>query len=376
MTVFEELTGITVAEFRGEYSEKRPGVFTSHLTAPLGMRALQRALECGLLRPADIRLFQDGTAAPASSFTDRMNSVDVVKLADLFRCGHTVVVDRVDRWNPDVADVAGALAESLSSSTNVNAYYTPAASQGFSRHADDHDVLVWQTEGEKAWSLSPPPVELPRFASQHPDGEAGAVCLEVTLVKGSVLYIPRGWLHSARAQGSSSLHLTIGLRAYTLLDELRNHLEQCAEDYLPLRRAADGNPVSVADALDHVRERWNRQDFEARRARFWVGEHRGPIPGHFADTLMTNAAPDAVSYRRRSSVRAAVWQERDLCRLQMSTCHILMPLNCLPAVRWLLDREQEFSAHDVCTTLDVAGRQVLLHRLVEGGLLVRLPLES
>jgi len=147
MTVFEALTGITVAEFREEYSEKRPGAFTSRLDAPLGIRALERALECGLPRPADIRVFRDGAGVPASGYADRLHDVDAVKLADLFRCGHTIVVDGVNGWDPAVADVAGALAQALRASTNVNAYYTPAASQGFSRHADDHDVLVWQTEG-------------------------------------------------------------------------------------------------------------------------------------------------------------------------------------------------------------------------------------
>jgi len=50
-----------------------------------------------------------------------------------------------------------------------------------------------------------------------------------------------------------------------------------------------------------------------------------------------------------------------------------MPVRCLPAVQWLLDQEREFATRDVGTTLDTRGREVLLERLVELGLLVRIP---
>jgi lysine-specific demethylase/histidyl-hydroxylase NO66 len=47
--------------------------------------------------------------------------------------------------------------------------------------------------------------------------------LDVVLTPGDALYLPRGWLHSAEAQGERSLHLTIGVRALTrhaLVEEL------------------------------------------------------------------------------------------------------------------------------------------------------------
>jgi hypothetical protein len=43
------------------------------------------------------------------------------------------------------------------------------------------------------------------------------------LAPGDALYLPRGWLHSAEAQGTRSLHLTLGVRAltrYALVEEL------------------------------------------------------------------------------------------------------------------------------------------------------------
>ena len=61
--------------------------------------------------------------------------------------------------------------------------------------------------------------------------------IDTVLEPGDCLYLPRGWLHSAVAQGGTSIHLTIGLRATTRHDLL-------------VIRIADADPLQ-GEELDH-----------------------------------------------------------------------------------------------------------------------------
>ena len=57
-------------------------------------------------------------------------------------------------------------------------------------------------------------------ATRSPSGHATAPRIDAVFEPGDVLYLPRGWIHSAVAQGGTSIHLTIGVRAATRHDLL------------------------------------------------------------------------------------------------------------------------------------------------------------
>lgn len=89
-----------------------------------------------------------------------------------------------------------------------------------SRHCDDVDVVAVQLFGSRPWRLEPnsdPPVGLHdrvHVAKKLRDGwsaEFGAASRTVTLMPGSVLYVPMGWWHETRSF-EDSFALVISLR--------------------------------------------------------------------------------------------------------------------------------------------------------------------
>jgi hypothetical protein len=152
------------------------------------------------------------------------------KLLGLFADGATIVLQGLHRtWGP-LIDFTQQLAEELGHPVQANAYVTPSQSTGFSDHYDVHDVFVLQMGGEKRWRVRPPVHDSPLRDEPWTDHraeveEAGrrAPDHEFTLRPGDVLYLPRGWLHSATALGGVSTHLTLGVHVWTrrhVADEL------------------------------------------------------------------------------------------------------------------------------------------------------------
>jgi len=115
--------------------------------------------------------------------------------------------------------MADATRTLVKGNVTANAYLTPAGMSGFAPHYDDHDVFVLQLEGKKEWSLHAPLALLPvEPLTRIPDDRLGEPLRTVTLDPGDLLYIPRGFIHYARAAHTHSLHLTVGVRTWTWVD--------------------------------------------------------------------------------------------------------------------------------------------------------------
>jgi lysine-specific demethylase/histidyl-hydroxylase NO66 len=111
-----------------------------------------------------------------------------------------------------------ALEGEFGSTVGANAYLTAKdGAQGFAAHWDDVDVFILQLEGRKRWRVgacADDVYRLPRVSSEDFDEEAlRRLCptlTEIILEPGDVLYLPRGFIHSAVTEGSvNSLHLTL-----------------------------------------------------------------------------------------------------------------------------------------------------------------------
>lgn len=207
------------------------------------------------LRTPFLRVALDGQVLPAARYTggggagaEIGDQVLDERVLDLYAGGATLVLQGLHRIWPPLIDLARDLGAALGQPVQVNAYLTPAGSQGFATHYDTHDVFVLQVEGEKRWRIHAP--VLPDPLDRQPWGgyadEVAAVAdgppaLDVVLAPGDALYLPRGWLHSAQAQRSGSLHLTLGVRALTRYTLVETLLELAATD----RRLRAGLPFGV-----------------------------------------------------------------------------------------------------------------------------------
>ena len=200
------------------------------------------------LRAPFLRVARDGTTLPDREFTAGggvgagiADQVSDDRVRRLFADGATVVLQGLHRtWEP-VRELSAALAAELGHPVQANAYVTPAQNQGFSAHYDVHDVFVLQVHGEKRWVVHEPvhtdPLRHQPWTDRCDDVAARATeapYLETTLRPGDVLYLPRGWIHAARALGGVTTHLTLGVHQWT-----RHHLAEAVLDRARARAADD-----------------------------------------------------------------------------------------------------------------------------------------
>ena len=216
------------------------------------------------LRTPFLRMAKEGTTLADRSFTrgggigaaiaDQASDDAVLQH---FSDGATLVLQGLHRtWRP-VIDFSQALAADLGHPVQVNAYVTPPENTGFSDHYDVHDVFVLQVAGEKRWRIRPPVHQLPLRDEPWTDRRAAVEeaalappLIEETFAPGDCLYLPRGYLHSATALGGTSIHLTIGVHAWTrrhVADELVRAAVTRASRSTRLREAL---PLGT-DLVDH-----------------------------------------------------------------------------------------------------------------------------
>ncbi|SOE02791.1 cupin domain-containing protein [Blastococcus haudaquaticus] len=220
--------------FAEQYWARRPLLTRAQNTGNsftdlLDLPAVDELLSRRGLRTPFLRIAKDGAVVEPKRFTtsggagaeigDQVSSEAVLRL---FADGSTVVLQGLHRLWPPLIEFADQLAADLGHPTQVNAYITPPSSRGFSPHYDVHDVFVLQVAGEKHWTIHEPvlrdPLRTQPWADRAAEVAAAAErepVIDAVLRPGDVLYLPRGYLHSARALGEVSVHLTIGVHSVT-----------------------------------------------------------------------------------------------------------------------------------------------------------------
>ncbi|GAA4114407.1 hypothetical protein GCM10022415_10300 [Knoellia locipacati] len=206
------------------------------------------------LRTPFARMAKEGSTLPERQFTlgggvgagigDQLSEDRILRE---FASGATLVLQGLHRtWSP-VREFAAVLADDLGHPVQVNAYVTPPQNQGFFDHYDVHDVFVLQVSGEKRWRIREPVIDAPLRTQPWEQRRAaveqaatGDPLLEETLRPGDCLYLPRGYLHSATALGGTSIHLTIGVHAWTrrhLVDAVLRRIGDRLTDDVEARRS-------------------------------------------------------------------------------------------------------------------------------------------
>ena len=358
------------AKFAGAYWGRAPLLSrATDLAGPDGFRDLlspadaDELLSRRGLRTPFLRVAKDGKVLPPSRFTGAGGAGAEVgdqvldeRILGLYADGATLVLQGLHRiWAP-LIDFTRELGGQLGQPLQVNAYLTPAGSQGFATHYDTHDVFVLQVDGRKRWRVHEPVLRDP-LDRQPWGGHAGEVsavaegtpALDEVLEPGDALYLPRGWLHSAQAQREPSLHLTVGIKALTRYALVEALLELAAED--PRLRATLPYGLDLADA-DQVEPELT-ETVEALRD-WLVGAAPGAVAGKLRDRVWPAARPAPIRPLAQATALATLGPDdlvqvrpglrwritpdgADQVALRVFDRTLTLPGGCAPALRALLN---------------------------------------
>jgi ribosomal protein L16 Arg81 hydroxylase len=366
-----------------DFSDLLSAETVDELLAERGVRApFIRVARAGELLARDCYL------GPAGFGAEMPDQVDSAKVLNQFASGATVVLQGLHRLWPPLIDFVRSLVDDLGHPVQANAYITPPESRGFDAHYDVHDVFVLQIAGRKHWTVHPP-VHPDPLASQPWTDHRGAITERVTtepaidtvLGPGDVLYLPRGWLHSAKALGEVSIHLTIGVSILTGMDVIRAVVDQL-EGVADFRKSLPmGVDPTDRNELAATTTKLIAQLTEALRDHTSeLGEEAAVrLAERFADrTRPVSVRPLAsLDAARRAATAAVQWRhgliatvrrdgERVLVRLSDRT--ISFPESCADALARL-----HAGAVVVAGTLpglDHADGEVVIRRLLREGVVV------
>ena len=330
----------------------------------------------------DIKLVRgDGDVAPGE-YTNDAGRIQPLEVARHFDDGATVIFNQLHKRVPALARLCAALGRRFSSRVQTNVYLTPPEAQGFAPHWDTHDVFVLQISGTKRWSIYDTRVRLPlrgqRFERGTPPGD---VSDEFELGPGSAVYLPRGLMHSARSTGEASLHVTLGLTAFTWAEFLVESVAAAAIEEEALRRnlprefAGEGFPAAARERLfgEKLALVEARFDPEVVWRRFTDEVLAADVP-LFTDLFSQRLRGDPLTAGSRVGRRAGLLTEAvtegETCLLRFCGRELRLPAAVWPALQFAAAAD-EFAVEDLPDCLDAEGKLTLVARLVREGVLQR-----
>ena len=377
---------LPAAEFERDYYEQRllhiPRKASAYYAELLSVTDLDTVLGTHAAGHRDIKLVRDDGDVAPRDYANDAGRVQPLEVARHFDDGATVIFNQLHARVPALARLCVALGRRFSSRVQTNVYLTPPDAQGFAPHWDTHDVFVLQISGSKRWSIYDTRVRLPlrgqRFERGTPPGD---VSDEFELGPGSAVYLPRGLMHSARSTGEASLHVTLGLTAFTWAEFLVESVNAAALEEEPLRRnlprafAREGFPAAererlFGEKLAFVQSRFD-PDVVWRRFADEVLATDVPL---FTDLLGQRLRADRLTphsrVRRRAGLLTEAATEGETCVLRFCGRELRLPGGVWPAMQFVTAAD-EFAVQDLPDCLDAEGKLTLVTRLVREGVLQR-----
>ncbi|HKI03013.1 MAG TPA: cupin domain-containing protein [Thermoanaerobaculia bacterium] len=303
-----------------------------------------------------------------------------------FDAGDTLRLLGVEKSWPSVATLVASLAEELNVKATVNAYLTPAHSQGLAAHFDYTDVFILQVEGAKEWFVYEPGFRSPletdygRTIDAAAHDESTLVLRECErLETGDVLYIPRGFYHKAITSDACSLHLTVSLHPIYWVDFLKRSVELLCAENVELREAlppdfvqANGIRAEMDETFDAllqlVRE---KASFEATLGSFieqLTTSRRFPPDGHFTALAQLSTLGLDATVERRLGLPCLVESTDRGAVLRFGPHRVQGPATLLPALEFIRDHRR-FQVAELPAALSDSSKLVLVRRLIRDGLL-------
>ena len=379
---FEKLIRpILAADFLGQYWERKPLVVGRGQAAFYGdlltLTDFDRAVATAPRRVYLTPHTDSGSADAdlASSAAD----IGAFATSGLDAGGTLSIYDAEDRL-PALGLMCRLLTREFGYRFSTRIFLTPAGARAFKAHYDRHDVFILQIMGTKTWR-----VEKQRRRVPRPDeGDAGNTELSryhnaFELGQGDLLYIPRGYVHTAWSEDVASLHITMTVEPPTWEDLLHAAVSRAADRNYGLKRAlpkgflfdgpealAPGVAERLTDIgkpahLDHVASLF-ADEYLTRFAPEIGGQVETAIAGDVPDLDDRIGPRRGLIYRLRP--------EGDGIALRIARRHIVFPAIFSDAIRFALGTPS-FLIRDIPGELTDEEKIIVVMRLMREGLVER-----
>lgn len=229
------LTPLSLGDFLADYWESCPLHVArknrEHFASLLGVHDIESLLSTRELFFPAVQLTQQGGSPDPDDYTDSHQQILALRLMQLHAQGATVVLSQAHLLFETLGQLCREMTQLMQMYCQANVYLSPAGHQGFNAHYDTHDVFIVQIGGTKRFNFYDHGVDLP-FTDDKFDRstiDSAQITQSVNLQAGDTLYIPRGLVHDAVADGERSLHITLGFFPYQMRDLLQSMVQVVAE---------------------------------------------------------------------------------------------------------------------------------------------------
>jgi ribosomal protein L16 Arg81 hydroxylase len=394
--------GIDVRTFAAEYWGQKP-LLSRSIELPRDFADLltldmvdELIAERGVRAPF-IRLAKQGELltrecylGPAGFGAEIPDQVDSAKVLAEFAAGATLVLQGLHRLWPPLIDFVRRAVDDLGHPVQANAYITPPGARGFDPHYDVHDVFVLQAAGHKRWIVHEP-VHVDPLSSQPwtehraaiTERVSGEPVVDTVLSPGDALYLPRGWVHSAQALETTSIHLTIGVSAMTRLDVARAVVDQFAKIDMFRRSLPMGSDPTdpdlmtatatkvMAEMVDTLRDQaCMLSDQAASRLSLRHAERTRPVSVRPLASMKATELAGTVTVRWRHGLIATIGHADGRVVLHLPGKTMTFPESCADAVAALHDGL--IAQAGTLPGLDHADGTVLIRRLLREAVVIPL----
>ncbi len=385
------LVPMDVDTFLAEYWERQPLVLRRNspeaVSPLLSLGDIDDILQCSSLRADDISIVSDGKATAATQLLTRpqtnASEGGLEAVYQEYRKGASLIFRFLHERSLPLKRLCQAVAADLSCRVQVNVYLTPRGARGFKRHYDTHDVFVLQAYGRKSWKICEPEVKLPLADRHYPPDQGAApsdaLLEEVTLERGDLMYIPRGYPHSGKSLEEASLHLTVGLLPITWGSLLMQAVNSAIDAELDLRRALppgfardprvqEDTAARMHELLRHLPTSIDvEREVEEACTRARIGR-QPTLSGHLLDLEEVPDLGPGTVIRCRKDAQAVLTETEDRVCVTFYGKNVQLPRRAARAVRFMLETDQ-FTPAQLPGSLDEPSKILLASRFVTEGLL-------
>ncbi|MEM1285551.1 MAG: cupin domain-containing protein [Pseudomonadota bacterium] len=338
----------------------------------------------------EVSVVKANESITAADYAYESGFIDAVRVNQLFADGATIIMANLQERLPTLARFCRALEHVFSARIQTNIYLTPAHSQGFRAHYDNHDVLVQQVEGTKEWRIYDHPVELPlnTQAFNPHDVPIGEETDRFVLEPGDMVYVPRGLTHDAVATDQTSLHITTGLMTRSWADLLTEamvdvaHRDPAFRASLPQGYAQDAfDSAAMAETFARLAQRFAQKatlDPLLDQIRDEFIANRVPrVPGQMSELARL---PGLTAASKVSAQPQLIYQTREgldpdgspTVHISCQGTEIVLPAHTKKAVEACLSADH-MSIRDLPGELSADDKLVLAKRFIREGLMVSHP---